>query len=300
MTIFIRFYFCCCVCTGQKRNRERTGVGTIAYFGTTMVFDVGRSFPLLTTKRVNFNLVLEELLWFIRGDTNVQHLRDRGVHIWDGNTTREYLDSINLHDRAEYDAGPIYGFQWRHFGAKYIDCFTDYTGQGVDQLQNIIDLIRNDPENRRLVMSAWNPLDMDKMVLPPCHMQVQFYVNTEDNTLDCMMTQRSGDMGLGVPFNIASYALLMHMIAHVCDLKPGMFTHIIGDTHVYCNHLDNLAEQLRRKPRPFPQLIIKRKVTSIDDFKFDDFEIVNYNPYPRIQLTMAVGTEKLKNLNKSQ
>ncbi|XP_075156631.1 thymidylate synthase [Haematobia irritans] len=238
---------------------DRTGVGTISIFGAQMRFDMRNSFPLLTTKRVFWRAVAEELLWFVHGCTNAKILQDKNIHIWDGNSTREFLDK---------------------FG------FTDYSKEGVDQLKQVIHTIRTNPNDRRIIMSAWNPVDIPQMALPPCHCLAQFYV--ANGELSCQLYQRSADMGLGVPFNIASYALLTYMIAHITGLKPGDFIHTLGDTHVYKNHVDPLKEQLKRKPRPFPKLIIKRKVEDIEDFKFDDFEIVDYNPYPKIHMEMAV------------
>merc|ERR1711977_208663 len=183
----------------------------------------------------------------------------------------EFLDKRGLTHREEMDLGPVYGFQWRHFGAKYVNMHTNYTGQGVDQLAECINMIKNNPSDRRIVMSAWNPADLDKMALPPCHMFCQFYV--QDGKLSCALYQRSCDMGLGVPFNIASYALLTRMMAQVCGLKAGEFVHFLGNTHVYKNHVEPLLEQVKRHPRPFPQLKIKRDVKEIDDFKAEDFEI---------------------------
>lgn len=243
-------------------------------------------FPLLTTKRVFFRGIAEELLWFIRGCTDAKELQAKNVHIWDGNSTREFLDKAGFTDREEGDLGPVYGFQWRHFGAEYRTCHDDYTGQGVDQLQEVISTLKTRPYDRRIIMSAWNVVDIPKMALPPCHCLVQFYV--ANGELSCQLYQRSADVGLGVPFNIASYALLTHMIAHVTGLKPGEFIHTTGDTHVYRNHVEPLKEQLTREPRPFPKLEIKRKVESIDDFKFEDFDVKDYNPHPSIKMEMAV------------
>ncbi|KAI9318916.1 thymidylate synthase [Dichotomocladium elegans] len=273
---------------------DRTGTGTLAVFAPPqMRFSLKDDiFPLLTTKRVFFRGVLEELLWFIRGDTNANHLSERKVKIWDGNGSREYLDKIGLTDRKQGDLGPIYGFQWRHFGAQYVDCDTDYTGKGVDQLQQVINTIKNNPTDRRIILSAWNPADLKKMALPPCHAFCQFYVSTpkhgKKSSLSCVMYQRSCDMGLGVPFNIASYALLTRMIAHVTGLEPGEFIHTMGDTHVYVDHINGLKQQLQREPRPFPQLKIIRQVESIDDFKPEDFEVVGYQPHGKIDMTMSV------------
>ncbi|CAL1546672.1 unnamed protein product [Lymnaea stagnalis] len=265
---------------------NRTGIDTKSIFGMQMRYSLRGSFPLLTTKRVFWRGILEELLWFIRGSTNGHELAEKDVHIWDANGSREFLDHRGLHDREVGDLGPIYGFQWRHFGAEYQDMHSDYTGQGVDQLNDIIQKIKKSPNERTLVMCAWNPKDLPKMALPPCHCLFQFYV--ADGELSCQLYQRSGDMGLGVPFNIASYALLTCMIAHVTGLKTGDFVHTLGDAHVYVNHEEPLKLQISRQPRPFPQLVIKRQVTDIADFKVDDFEIVNYNPHPRIKMEMAV------------
>lgn len=265
---------------------DRTGVGTLATFGHQMRFDLRKSFPLLTTKRVFWRGVVEELLWFVRGDTNANHLTEKGVKIWEGNGSREFLDKRGLPHRDVGDLGPVYGFQWRHFGAKYVDMHTDYTGQGVDQLAECIHLIKTNPADRRMVLSAWNPADLTLMALPPCHMFCQFYVSNGE--LSCLMYQRSCDMGLGVPFNIASYSLLTCMVAKVCGLKPGEFIHTMGNTHVYKNHVEPLRVQLERTPRPFPTLQINRDVTNIDDFRAGDFELVGYNPLGKIAMEMAV------------
>ncbi|KAI5739109.1 hypothetical protein M8J77_015080 [Diaphorina citri] len=272
--------------TGHKKS-DRTGVGTLSLFGAQMRFDLTNgTFPLLTTKRVFWKGVVEELLWFIKGSTNAKELSDKGVKIWDPNSTREYLDSIGLVDRKEGDLGPVYGFQWRHYGAEYKDMFTDYTGQGIDQLQNIINTIKTNPNDRRIIMCAWNPIDMPKMALPPCHCLAQFYV--ADSKLSCQLYQRSADMGLGVPFNIASYSLLTYMIAHVTGLQPGDFVHTLGDHHVYLNHIEPLKIQIQRPLRPFPTLKIARTVEKIEDFTFDDFILENYKPHPKIEMQMAV------------
>lgn len=266
---------------------DRTGVGTFSKFGTQMRFSLrDGSFPLLTTKRVFWKGVVEELLWFIRGDTNASHLSAKGVKIWDANGTRQFLDSRGLTQREENDLGPVYGFQWRHFGAKYVDMHTDYTGQGVDQLANVISTIKTNPNDRRIIMSAWNPADLELMALPPCHMFCQFYV--ANGELSCQMYQRSCDMGLGVPFNIASYALLTLMIAKVCGLKGGEFIHTLGDAHVYSNHVEPLKEQVKRTPKPFPRLIINNETNDIDSFAFEDFDLVDYDPHPAIKMEMAV------------
>jgi len=270
-----------------KVKDDRTGVGTLSVFGRQLRFNLRDNiFPLLTTKRVFWRGVVEELLWFVRGSTNAKELSDRGVHIWDGNASREYLDRYGFADREEGDLGPVYGFQWRHSGADYADMHADYTGEGVDQLKEVIDKIKSSPNDRRLIVCAWNPKDIGKMALPPCHALIQFYVS--DNELSCMMYQRSADMGLGVPFNIASYALLTCMVAHVTGLQPGEFIHNLGDAHVYRNHVTQLKEQLTRTPRPFPTFTIRRQVSSIDDFCADDFELSGYNPHGKIRMDMAV------------
>ncbi|KAL1404584.1 hypothetical protein pipiens_018806 [Culex pipiens pipiens] len=274
------------IAKGNKRL-DRTGVGTLSIFGSQMRYNLrNNTLPLLTTKRVFFRGVAEELLWFIRGRTNAKDLQQKNIHIWDGNSTREFLDSAGFTDREEGDLGPVYGFQWRHFGAKYKTCDDDYTGEGIDQLAEVINRIKTNPTDRRIIMSAWNPVDIPQMALPPCHCLAQFFVS--DGELSCQLYQRSADMGLGVPFNIASYALLTHMIAHVTGLQPGDFVHTTGDTHVYLNHVEPLQEQLMRKPKPFPTLHFKRVVQSIDDFQFEDFDVRGYDPYPTIKMQMAV------------
>ncbi|KNA19278.1 hypothetical protein SOVF_062630 [Spinacia oleracea] len=265
---------------------DRTGTGTLSKFGCQMRFNLRKSFPLLTTKRVFWRGVVEELLWFISGSTNAKVLQEKGIHIWDGNASRTYLDSIGLPDREEGDLGPVYGFQWRHFGASYTSMHADYTGQGFDQLLDVIHKIKNKPDDRRIILSAWNPSDLKLMALPPCHMFAQFYV--ANGELSCQMYQRSADMGLGVPFNIASYALLTYMIAHVCDLLPGDFIHVIGDAHVYRNHIEPLQEQLQNLPKPFPVLKINPQKKNIDSFVAKDFELVSYDPHQKIEMKMAV------------
>ncbi|XP_076630543.1 thymidylate synthase [Colletes latitarsis] len=271
---------------GAKRI-DRTGVGTLSIFGAHMRFSLRDSiFPLLTTKRVFWRAVVEELLWFIKGSTNAKQLSMKNVHIWDGNSSRAYLDSCGFVDREEGDLGPIYGFQWRHFGAKYENMHTNYTGQGIDQLQEVINKIRNSPEDRRIIMTAWNPIDISQMALPPCHILVQFYVSNGE--LSCQLYQRSADMGLGVPFNIASYSLLTYMLAHITNLKPGEFVHTMGDCHVYLNHISALEEQIKREPKPFPRLKIVGNVENIDDFVVENFELNGYEPHPKISMTMAI------------
>lgn len=266
---------------------DRTAVGTRALFGRTLEFDLSENkLPLLTTKRVFWRGVAEELLWFIRGSTNAKELADRNVHIWDANGTKEFLASRQLEDREENDLGPIYGFQWRHWGAEYVDMHTDYSGKGVDQLADCIHKIKTSPHDRRILLSAWNVADLPLMALPPCHLLCQFFV--AQGKLSCQMYQRSADMGLGVPFNIASYALLLHMIAHVCQLQPHRLIMIFGDVHVYSTHESTLKEQCERQVRAFPTLRIKRQIASIDDFSMDDFVLKDYHPHQNIKMEMAV------------
>lgn len=265
---------------------DRTGVGTVSIFGAQMRFSLRNQFPLLTTKRVFWRAVAEELLWFISGSTDARVLQDKGIKIWDGNSTRKFLDASGFEARQVGDLGPVYGFQWRHFGADYGTCKDDYNGKGIDQLKDIVERIRTNPTDRRIIMSAWNPVQIPKMALPPCHCLAQFYV--ADGELSCQLYQRSADMGLGVPFNIASYALLTYMIAHVTNLKPGDFIHTLGDAHIYLNHIEPLKVQLERTPRPFPKLNFKRQIANIDDFTFEDLQIVDYNPHPTIKMEMAI------------
>lgn len=274
--------------TGSNRM-DRTNVGTLSVFGTASVYNLADNrLPLLTTKPMFFRGIVEELLWFIRGSTNAKELQERNIHIWDGNSSRSYLDSLGFYNRQEGDIGPGYGFQWRHSGATYKTCMDDYTGQGIDQLSKLIEEIRKNPNSRRLILSAWNPVDVSQMCLPPCHCLAQFYV--DGNKLSCQMYQRSADMGLGVPFNIASYALLTHLIAHVTHLKPWEFIHVTGDTHVYLNHVEPLKQQLQRTPRPFPTLTITSAAdTPLEKFSFKDFQLNDYNPYlEQIKLKMAI------------
>lgn len=269
-----------------NQKGDRTGTGTMSIFGRQMRFDLRTSFPLLTTKRVFWKGVVEELLWLIKGSTSSRDLSRKKVKIWDDNGTRQFLDKYGHAHREEGDLGPVYGHQWRHFGATYIDCHTDYTGQGVDQLAQVINTIKTNPNDRRIIMSAWNPCDIGTMALPPCHVLAQFYV--ANGEVSCMMYQRSCDMGLGVPFNIASYALLTCLIAQVCGLKVGDFIHTLGDAHVYNNHIEPLKTQLARTPRPFPVLKINQEVKDIEEFTMEDLQLEGYNPYGIIKMDMAV------------
>ena len=248
------------------RKEDRTGTGTLSVFGWQMRFDLSEGLPLVTTKKLHLRSIIHELLWFIRGETNVQYLRDNKVTIWD-----EWAD-------ANGDLGPVYGAQWRSWPAR--------DGSTIDQLADVIARIRKSPDSRRLIVTAWNPADVDRMALPPCHCLFQFYV--ADGKLSCQLYQRSADIFLGVPFNIASYAILTHMIAHVTGLQAGDFVHTLGDAHLYLNHLDQADEQLKREAFPLPRLVIKRQVKDIADFRFEDFEIEGYRSHPHIAAPVAV------------
>lgn len=245
---------------------DRTGTGTQSVFGYQMRYDLSEGFPLLTTKKVHLKSIIHELLWFIAGDTNIKYLKDNGVTIWD-----EWADENG-------DLGPVYGHQWRSWPTP--------DGGTIDQLANVVNQIMNTPDSRRMIVSAWNVAEVEKMALPPCHSLFQFYV--ADGKLSCQLYQRSADVFLGVPFNIASYALLTMMIAQVCGLQPGEFVHTTGDTHIYTNHFEQVATQLSREPRKLPKMKINPDVKSIFDFKYEDFELVDYDPYPRIPAPVAV------------
>jgi dihydrofolate reductase/thymidylate synthase len=264
----------------ESRNSK-----VFSLFGEKMVYDLSKGFPLLTTKRVGYKTVLRELLWFIRGSTSNKELTDKKVHIWTPNSSREFLDSRGL-DYEEGDLGPVYGFQWRHFGAEYEDKDTDYRGKGVDQLQNVIDLIKNEPNSRRIILNSWNASDLDKMALPPCHVMCQFNVDTKNNKLDCQLYQRSGDMFLGVPFNIASYAFLTHIIGKITGYQVGRLIHILGDTHIYESHLDAVKEQIERVPYQFPELSISNELTDINTIKEEYFTFQNYKYHDKISAPM--------------
>lgn len=242
---------------------DRTGVGTRSVFGRQMRFDLNEGFPLLTTKKMHLKSIIYELLWFIKGDTNVKYLQEHGVRIWN-----EWADENG-------DLGPVYGAQWRN-----------WNGDGIDQLAEVIATLKRNPNDRRMIVSAWNPSQLKAMHLPPCHMMFQFYV--ANGKLSCMLYQRSCDMFLGVPFNIASYALLTMMIAQVCGLKLGEFVHTLGDTHIYHNHFEQVKEQLKRVPLALPQMRINPDIKDINDFKFEDFELQNYQSYPPIKAQVAV------------
>jgi thymidylate synthase len=245
---------------------DRTDTGTRSIFGHQIRFDLSAGFPLLTTKRLHIRSIIHELLWFIRGDTNIAYLKEHGVSIWD-----EWADRNG-------DLGPVYGAQWRSWPAR--------DGSTIDQLAMVISALRSNPDSRRLIVTAWNPADVERMALPPCHCLFQFYVAR--GRLSCQLYQRSADIFIGVPFNIASYALFTHMVAHVTGLKPGEFIHTFGDAHLYSNHLEQAREQLKREPLALPRLIIRRDVRTIDDFRFEDFEVAGYQSHPHIAAPVAV------------
>ncbi len=272
------------------RKEDRTGTGTISYFGYQMRFDLSEGFPLLTTKKVHLKSIIHELLWFISGNTNIKYLVDNNVRIWNewpfaiyqksaeykGETQEEFVEKIK--SSVEFaqkwgELGPVYGKQWRNFG-------------GVDQLAELIAQIKKNPTSRRLIISAWNPSEVEDMALPPCHCFMQFYVN--EGRLSCQLYQRSADVFLGVPFNIASYALFTMMIAQVTGLKLGDFVHVLGDAHIYSNHIEQINEQLSREPRNLPTMLINPNKTNIEDFVFEDFELKNYDPHPAIKGIVAV------------
>ena len=248
------------------RKDDRTGTGTISTFGYQMRFNLEEGFPLLTTKKLHLKSIIHELLWFLAGDTNVKYLQDNGVRIWN-----EWADENG-------DLGHIYGYQWRSW--------PDYNGGHIDQIQEVVDTIKNNPDSRRIIVNAWNVADLPTMKLPPCHAFFQFYV--ADGRLSLQLYQRSADIFLGVPFNIASYALLLQMMAQVTGLKAGDFVHTLGDAHIYTNHLEQVREQLSRAPRALPRMIINPEVESIFDFKYTDFQLTDYDPHPHIAGVVAV------------
>ncbi|MBE7181220.1 MAG: thymidylate synthase [Terriglobus roseus] len=312
---------------GEHRP-DRTGTGTLSLpFPPQLRFSLSKAnpsdpnpdarisvLPLLTTKRVFLRAVTTELLWFIAGSTTSQPLSAAGIKIWDGNGSRAFLDKLGFTSREEGDLGPVYGFQWRHFGAPYIDPHADYTGQGVDQIAEIVRKLRTTPYDRRIILSAWNVAALPEMALPPCHLLAQFYVSYPDaavgeealrqlretgsvakpkqkGRLSCLLYQRSCDMGLGVPFNIASYALLTHMLAHACDLVPGELVHTMGDAHVYLDHVDALREQLGREPRQFPTLRVDRADRGsgmMDGWKVEELVVEGYRPHGAVKMKMSV------------
>ena len=279
---------------GTPKN-DRTGTGTISTFGYQMRFDLSEGFPLLTTKKVHLKSIIHELLWFITGNTNIKYLVDNNVRIWNewpyrnftksedynGESLNEFVELIKTSDsfaKTHGELGPVYGRQWRHFEGP--------DGKYKDQLTEVIENIKNNPSSRRLIVNAWHPALIEDMALPPCHMMFHFYVN--NGKLSCQLYQRSADTFLGVPFNIASYALLTMMIAQVTDLEVGEFIHTLGDTHVYNNHLEQIDLQLTRTPRKLPIMLINKKIKNIEDFKYSDFELTEYNPYPGIKGKVSV------------
>ena len=268
-------------------REDRTGVGTLSLFGEQLKFNLNGQFPILTTKKVFTKAIIHELLFFIRGETSSKILEKENINIWKWNTTREFLNNRGLSEYEVGDLGPMYGFNWRHYNADYAGCNKDYTGKGLDQLQNIINEIKENPNSRRLLMTTFNPSVLHKSCLMPCHgISVQFYVN--DGYLSCMMNQRSVDTVLGLSFNITSYALLTYIIADICNLKPKELIMSLGDTHIYKNHIEQARTQLERIPYDFPTLKIKRKIETIDNIKYDDFEIIDYKCHSAIKAPMAV------------
>lgn len=273
------------------RKGNRTGVDTISIFGHSSKWSLkNNTLPLLTTKKVFTKGIVEELLWFISGSTDSKILESKGVNIWKGNTTRQFLDSRGLQDLREGDIGAGYGFQWRHSGAEYNGCDKDYTNAGVDQLKDIVETLKKDPNSRRMLMCSWNPSALSKMALPPCHVLFQLYTETvgEDIHLHSSMYQRSADVGLGVPFNIASYSLLTIMLAHCCGYLPGTFTYFTGDTHIYENHIEPLKKQLCRVPLKFPTVSIKENKKDLFSLTSEDIVIKDYRCYEIIKMDMVV------------
>ena len=254
------------ILTEGATKTDRTGTGTMSVFGNQMRFDMADGFPLLTTKKLHLKSIIYELLWFLRGDTNVHYLQEHGVRIWN-----EWADENG-------ELGPVYGHQWRSW--------PDYNGGTIDQIQNVVDMIKNHPDSRRMMVTAWNPAEVEQMALPPCHCLFQFYV--ADGRLSLQLYQRSADTFLGVPFNIASYALLLQMMAQVTGLQPGEFIHTTGDTHLYLNHLDQARLQLTRTPRPLPTMKINPDVKNLFDFHYEDFQLEGYDPWPHIAATVSV------------
>ncbi len=254
------------ILSNGAQKHDRTGTGTLSCFGYQMRFDLNEGFPLVTTKKLHVKSIIHELLWFLAGDTNIKYLQENGVKIWD-----EWAD-------AQGNLGPVYGYQWRSWHAP--------DGRVIDQIANVVESIKKNPDSRRLIVSAWNPADVDRMALPPCHALFQFYV--ADGKLSCQLYQRSADVFLGVPFNIASYALLTLMVAQVCGLKPGEFVHSFGDVHLYNNHIEQAKLQLSREPRALPRMEIDPSVTDLSAFRYEHFTLKDYDPHPHIKAEVAV------------
>jgi thymidylate synthase len=267
---------------GEKRQ-DRTGTGTLSLFGPQIEINIEDSFPLLTTKKLNFKNIVAEVLWFLSGSTNTKFLVENGVNIWNDNTSREFLDKRGLYDYKDGDIGPLYGYQWRNFGGN----FKDPNSKGIDQINRMLNILKTDPTSRRIFMSAWNPSDLDKMVLEPCHLSLQLYVS-DNKYLDGKLYMRSNDLFLGAPWNIAGYSLLIYMFGHLSGYKPRKLIYTIGDSHIYSNHIDQVCEQLSRSTRPFPKLRIVKKCDSFDDFDMNSFVLEDYNPHPFIKANMAV------------
>lgn len=269
------------------RGDDRTGVGTKSVFGRQFKWDLADSFPLFTTKRMYFRGIVEELLWFLRGETDNRILQEKNVHIWDGNTSRDFLDKNGLDYLEEGDGGKIYGFQMRHYGAEYIDCETNYEGVGYDQVKEALRMIKEEPTSRRIIINLWNATDLKEMALPPCLFFYQFRVY--GNRLHCHIVNRSNDMALGHPWNVATGALITYIFAHLTGLKPGELTHTVSDAHIYLNHLEKIEEQLDRKPFAFPHLHIKdRDQEEVEDFIYSDFDLMGYECHPTIKMKMNI------------
>jgi len=271
---------------------DRTGTGIFSIFGTHTRYDISKYIPILTTKRVPFQTCVNELLWFLQGNTNNKNLKKKKIRIWDGNSSRDFLDNNGLSHLEEGDCGACYGFQWRHFGAEYKDCNTDYTGKGFDQVKYVLDLLKNDPFSRRIFLSAWNSNNLDKTCLPPCHVSIQFFVEEIEGIkyLSGHMYQRSADWFLGEPFNILSYAILVYLFATICDMKPKELIISTGDTHIYATHTKQMEEQLSRIPLSLPCLWVNPEVKNkeINDISIDDFDLIGYFSHPTIKGNMAV------------
>ena len=274
---------------GIERN-DRTGTGTISIFGTQLKYDLSDTFPISTTKKMFFRAIFEELMLYLRGLTDNKILQEKGIHIWDGNTTRQFLDDRGLTDYPEGDMGETYGFNFRHFGGVYKDCHQDYTGQGFDQLKSVIDQIKNNPESRRIIINLWNPNGNQRAALPSCLCKYQFYVDTQRNKLHLQIYIRSSDYFLAYNWNTCTGAIFVHLICNLegINLTPGTLTVVTGDTHIYKNHLNQVSENMARNPYPFPKLIIKNKKKDITDFQFTDLELLGYRFHPRIAANMAV------------
>jgi thymidylate synthase len=269
-------------------SNDRTNMGTKSLFGSQMRFNLeNNSFPLLTTKKMFIKGIIEELLWFLKGDTNSKNLENKGVSIWKGNSSRETLNKLGFTNRVEGDCGPIYGHNFRHYGGKYIDCDTNYTNSGYDQVKNVLHMLKEDPTSRRIIINLWDPLSLNDTVLPACHVLYQFKVI--GNKLSCSLYQRSGDMGLGVPFNIASASLLTIIFAKLSGLEPYELIHTIGDSHIYLDHEQQLTEQILRVPFEFPKIkITNRFQTKVEDFNFEDFIVYDYKHHDKIKLNMSI------------